>query len=195
MIRDDGDRGQLVLVAAGVLALALVPIAFAYLQLGYHADVRAGAGYDDPARNAERLLERGTYEASAPVRGEYEWWQREDAVAEVRAGLAPRLETLRSARVDRGTAYEVAYNHSAAAAWAARRCPSGPDRRFGDCEAIDGVVVQDRAGETAVLAAAFDVRVTSDDGRSRATLVVRAGGRSAADAGTRSPSPRVARSN
>ena len=178
--RDRGDRGQMVLVAAGVLALALVPIAFAYLQLGYHADVRAGVGYDDPERNAERLLERGTHEASADVRGEYEWWQREDAIAEVRANLAPRLETLRAARVDRGTAYEVAYNRSAAEARASGNCPGGPDRQFGDCEAIDGVVVQERAGETAVLAVAFDVRVTTDDGRSRATLVVEASGQSAA---------------
>jgi hypothetical protein len=175
----DGDRGQLVLVAAGVLALALVPIAFAYLQLGYHADVRAGVEYDDPQRNAERVLERGVYEASAPVQGEYEWWQRGDAVAGVREGLSPRLETLRAARVDRGTAYEVTYNESAAAAWAADDCPSGPDRRFGDCEAIDGVVVQERAGETAVLAVALDVRVTSDDGRSRATLTVRSVGSTA----------------
>jgi len=171
-MRGDGDRGQLVLVAAGVLALALVPIAFAYLQLGYHADVRAGVEYDDPGRNAERLLERGVHDASADVQGEYEWWQREDAVAAVRAGLAPRLETLRAARVDRGTAYEAAYNDSAAAAWATRNCPGGPDRQFGDCEAIDGVVVQDRAGEAAALAVALDVRVTTEDGRSSATLVV-----------------------
>ncbi|WP_121821969.1 DUF7261 family protein [Halostella salina] len=178
----DRNRGQLVLVAAGVLALALVPIAFAYLQLGYHADVRAGVEYDDPGRNAERLLERGVHDASADVRGEYEWWQREDAVAAVRTNLEPRLETLRAARVDSGTAYEVAYNDSAAAAWAARNCPSGPDRQFGDCEAIDGVVVQERAGEAAVLAVALDVRVTTADGRWRATPVVEATGNATATA-------------
>jgi hypothetical protein len=168
------DRGQLVLVAAGVLALALVPIALAYLQLGYHADVRASVEYEDPQRNAERLLERSVYEASADVQGEYDWWQRDRGVREVRDGLRPGLETLRSARVETGTAYEVEYNQTAAESWAAERCPGGPSRDFGPCEAIDGVVVQERAGETHVLGAVFDVRVTTEYGWSRSTVAVRA---------------------
>ena len=56
----------------------------------------------------------------------------------------------------------------------AANCPGGPNRDFGPCEATDGVVVQERAGETVVLAVAFDVRVTTERGWSRSTLVVRA---------------------
>ncbi len=173
------DRGQLVLVAAAVLALALVPIAFAYLQLGYHADVRASVEYDDPQRNAERLLERSVYEASADVQGEYDWWQRENVVRDVRDGLQPGLETLRSARVESGTAYEVSYNRTAAERWAGDNCPSGPSREFGPCEAIDGVVVQERADETDVLAVVVDVRVTTERGWSQSTVVVRSVGETA----------------
>jgi hypothetical protein len=172
--RGDRDRGQLVLVAAGVLAIALVPIVLAYLQFGYHADVRASVEYDDPERNAERVLERSVFEAVTGVRGEYDWWQRTGAARTVRDELRPRLETLRSARVEAGTAYEVSYNRTAAEAWATANCPSGPNRDFGPCEAEGGVVVQERAGESVVLAVAFDVRVTTERGWSRSTLVVQA---------------------
>jgi hypothetical protein len=37
---------------------------------------------------------------------------------------------------------------------------------------VDGVVVQERAGETTVLAVAYDVTVTSEDGRREFTFVV-----------------------
>jgi len=67
----------------------------------------------------------------------------------------------------------VSYNRSVADRMARSRCPGGAGRRFGDCTAIDGVVVQDRVDETHVLAVAFDVTVTTDRGRIEATMVVR----------------------
>jgi hypothetical protein len=79
---------------------------------------------------------------------------------------------LEGSRVAEGIAYEVRVNDSAAAAWTAEHCPSGPDRQFGDCEAIDGIVVQERAGETTVLAVAVDLTVTTRDGVSAVTVVV-----------------------
>jgi len=72
-----------------------------------------------------------------------------------------------------GVAYSVDYNRSAARAWAREGCPKGPGRRFGSCDARDGVVVQERAGETTLLAVAFDVRVTTARGTYDATLVTR----------------------
>ena len=170
------DRGQLVLVAAAALAVALAPVVLAYLQLGYHADVTASADHDDPAENAGRYLERAVHEAAAGVQAEHDWRARADAVRTVRDRLDPRQERLSESRVESGTVYRTAYNDSAAAAWASDRCPSGPDRQFGDCEARRGVVVQDRAGRTHVLAVALDVSVTTDRGRTEVTLVVEAVG-------------------
>jgi len=166
------DRAQLVLVSAAVVAVALAPIVMAYVQLGYRADVTASEEYDAPAENADRLLTRAVHEAAVGATGDYAWDDRDDAVATVRSSLAPRLDALRSARVESGTVYQVAYNESAAGAWRRANCPGGPDRRFGDCEAIGGVVVQERAGETHVLAVAFDVRVTGDDAALSLTTVV-----------------------
>nr|WP_137283748.1 hypothetical protein [Halorussus salinisoli] len=96
----------------------------------------------------------------------------------VRADMRPRLEALRSSRVESGTVYQVGYNQTAASAWRQANCPGGPDtdRQFGDCEARQGVVVQERAGETHVLAVAFDVGVTTEDSEMDLTLVVRAVG-------------------
>ncbi len=170
---DDGneERGQLVLVAAGAIAIALVPLVLAYLQLGYHADVEAGGEYDDPAGNAERLLSRAVHGA-ANASGD--WSRRDRVVGEVRDRLDADIATLEGSRVDRGTAYAVAYNQSAAAAWAGDHCPSGPNRQFGPCEARRGVVVQRRAGETTVLAVALDVTITTENGRSDLTYVIRA---------------------
>lgn len=61
-MRRDSYRGQLVLAAAVVIAIALVPVVIAYLQLGYHADIEASADYEDPLANGRRLLGRAIHE-------------------------------------------------------------------------------------------------------------------------------------
>lgn len=169
---DDG-RGQLVLLGAAVLAVALVPLVLAYLQLGYHADVAASADYDAPAATAERFLDRAVADATDPVAGTEDWSDRADAVDTVHARLDPHRRTLAESRVVSGTATRTAYNQSAARAWARSDCPGGPDRQFGPCEARRGVVVQERAGETHVLAVALDVTVTTERGVRSLTVVER----------------------
>jgi hypothetical protein len=166
-----------VLAAAAVVAVALAPVVLAYLQLGYGADVAAAGDYGDPTGDVVRVLERATHEASANATGPP--WERRDAVAaDVRASLAPRLRTLEGGRAASGTGVLVAYNATAAAAWAGANCPGGPARQFGPCAADDGVVVQARAGETHALAVAYDVRVVTRRGRTALTVVIRAvGGR------------------
>lgn len=168
-------RGQLVLVAAAVATVAFVPVLAAYLQLGYHDDVAASGSFSDPARNAERVLERAVHRAAAGTAGSHDWSAsgRQNAVRAVRDLLEPRLASLRSARVARGTAYQIGFNRTAAQAWAENRCPGGPNRPFGDCGAERGVVLQGRAGETHVLAVAFDVTVTTEDGVMEMTVVIR----------------------
>jgi len=165
------DRGQLVLLAAAVLAVALVPVLFAYLQLGYHGDVAASTDYESPARNAERFLDRAVHESRTGIPGNYSWRDRADAIDRVRTRLDGRLATLETARVESGTATQVDYNRTAARSWAGERCPGGPDRQFGPCEARQGVVVQERAGETHVLAVALDVTITTERGTRRVTVV------------------------
>lgn len=174
MSGDSRRRAQVVLVAAAVVALALVPVLLAYLQLGYHDDVRASGDYTAPTRDAQRALERAVHDASEAVDGEYGWGreQRRRATADVRERLGPRLEALRKSRVERGTVYEVSYNDTASGAYASEQCPRGEGRRFGACQADGGVVLQRRAGETHLLAVAFDLAVTTERGRTEVTLVV-----------------------
>jgi hypothetical protein len=173
------DRGQLVLAAAALIALALVPVVVAYLQLGYHPDVAASTDYDGHGENAERFLERAVHEAGANATGTYDWDERGRAIGEVRAELDPRLETLNASQVEEGVAYAARYNRSAASAWASTECPGGRGREFGPCRVDRGVVVQERAGETVVVAAALDVDVTTPRGRRALTLVVRVTARGA----------------
>lgn len=161
------------LLAAAALAVALVPLAFAYLQLGYHGDVGAAALDDAPVREAERTLDRALQNGVDGIPANYTWSARTAAVAAVRDRLRPALATLNGSAVESGTAYSVGYNASRAVAWAGRRCPGGPDRQFGPCRADRGLVVQDRAGRTHVLAAAFDVRIATTDADWRATTVIR----------------------
>jgi hypothetical protein len=165
------DRGQLVLVAAAALAIALAPLVLAYLQLGYHADVQAATDYDAPAENAQRLLERAVHESTGGIPTDYDWTDRGDAVDAVHSRLDPIRSRLATARVESGTAYRTSYNQTSARAWASDHCPSGPDRQFGGCEARRGVVVQNRAGRTHVLAVALDLTVTTDRGTRRLTLL------------------------
>lgn len=55
-------------------------------------------------------------------------------------------------------------------------CESGWGKRFGPCETVDGVVLQQRADEAVLLAVAFDVSVVGPNGETELTVVVDMGG-------------------
>lgn len=166
-------RGQLVLVASVLVALAIVSLVFAFMQLGYNADVRAGGAYDDPSEDALSVLPRVVHEASADVPAQFRWSRRSDAVRAVEARLDSSLVTIETARIREGIYRNLTYNSTLATRWAATHCPSGPNRQFGACVAIGGVVVQNRLGATHVLAVAFDLRTTTERGWTELSTVVR----------------------
>lgn len=171
-IGPDG-RGQFVLLAGVVVALALVAMLTAYLQLGYHADVTGGT-VDRPVRDSTGFLARATHEEARAVRGEYGWTDRDEAVTAVRDRLRARLETLERASLAEGVVSRTSFNASAAAEAVDEYCRSGPGRAFGDCAADRGVVIQERTGRTLVLAVGYDLTVTTDSGSTRLTTVVNA---------------------
>nr|WP_254282145.1 hypothetical protein [Haloarcula salina] len=168
----------MVLVAAVLVAVALVPILFASMQLGYHDDVRATADYDDPTADALRVLDRAVATESAPIPRQFAWAANESAVTHLRRALRPRVDRLRTSRVEGGVYYDVSYNDTAAGEWAAANCPTGPGRQFGSCHADRGVAVQNRVNRTHVLAVGFDVTTTTDRGETSVTVVLEATGRS-----------------
>lgn len=171
------DRGQLVLVAAAVLALALVPVAFAYLQLGYHGDVRAQSADRDAGAETVRLLERAVHEAVVQTTGQ-PWAGREGVANRANASLEDDVATVEAARLERGVASRISQNGSSASAWAGDSCPGGVDRDFGPCETRGGLVLQERADEAHLVAVAFDVHLVEPAGEVDLTVVVRAvGGR------------------
>lgn len=157
------DRGQLVLLAAVALALALVPLVLAYLQLGYQDDIHATAD-PVPATQAETALDRALQDAASGIPADYGWNDRSAAVTTVRSRLAPTLGAISTAGLGRGIVIDVAYNGTRAGSWASSNCPGGPDRAFGTCVVDRGVVVQERGDRTHVLAAAFDVALTTPEG-------------------------------
>jgi len=173
---DDGhERGQLVLLASVVVALAFVAMFGAYLQLGYQADVATSGVAERPVENGQSFLVRATGDAARDVRtGDPA--DGDAAVTALRDGLRPRLQTLEASRVEEGIAYVVAYNDSAADAWAAANCPGGPGRTFGPCHVDRGVVTQERAGQPHLLAAGFDLTVTTDDGHTTVTVIAAVAG-------------------
>jgi len=67
------SRGQLVVLAALALALALVPMTLAYLQLGYDEDVETTTVTDDSTRDVERTLQRALIDAAGDVPARYDW--------------------------------------------------------------------------------------------------------------------------
>jgi hypothetical protein len=172
------DRGQFVLLAGVVVALALVAMLTAYLQLGYAADVRT-TDTDRTVVDGRAFLERATHAAARSVRGEYAWGERGQAVTALLGRLDPRLAELEQSRVNEGIVYRTGYNQTVAARWARAACPGGgpgSDRDFGPCEADRGVVVQERARRTLVLAVAYDLRVTTEEARTASTFVANASG-------------------
>lgn len=161
-------RGQLVLLAAVLVAVAIVPMVLAYLQLSYHVDVEAGGAHDDPTADARSVLVRAVHQAREDVPGQYSWARRSAAVRTVEARLEPRIATVETARVEEGIYRNVSYNQTLAERWENANCPS----EFGPCEAHDGIVVQERAGRTHVLAIAFDLETTGQHQRTELSTVV-----------------------
>jgi hypothetical protein len=169
----DRRRGQLVLVAALALVVALIPLMFAYLQLGYQGDVRSADSVD--TAQVERTLDRSLHDAVGSTDGRYAWAQRGAAVTAVRTRLNGTIAELERSQLSEAVVYGVSYNATRADRWASRHCPRGPDRQFGPCESDRGVVVQQRRGRTQILAVAVDVRATAEttEARLRTVLVVR----------------------
>ena len=165
-------RGQLVLVAAVLVAVALAPVVLAALQLGYHDDVRAAGAVDDPTADTVRVLDRAVSRESESVPRRYSWTARSAAVTALRDDLGPVRSRLRTAEMERGTVTEIAYNATAAQAWQSTNCPSGPGREFGPCLTDRGVVVQERVDRTHVLAVGFDVTTTTERGETGVTVVL-----------------------
>lgn len=165
----------MVLVAAALLALALVPLGFAYLQLGYHEDIASTTEPDRPGSETVRLLERAVYDAGGEPVG-HPWAGRAGAAQQVNRSLSPREADIETAQLRQGVAVSIERNATTASRWAGANCPNGPGRLFGDCEALDGLVLQERAGETHLLAVAYDVRVVDDRGEATLTVVLRASG-------------------
>jgi hypothetical protein len=173
-----GDRGQIVLVAAAVVAVALLSMTLAYAQLGYDAD-RTGAGTAEVASVSEidRRLAGSLRGAARAVRtaDDPPTWREYRAVA-TRVAASVRADVDRLERVHAGErrSLVVELDDAAATRWARNRCPGGPGRAFGPCRAVGGVVVQERAGGTAVVAAAFRIRIVSPAESTTAVVTPRA---------------------
>lgn len=167
-------RGQLVLVAAAVIAIALVPILFAYLQLGYHPDVEHTP--EVTGEKAIEFLDRSVHGVAAETAGTYEWADSASMASTVRAALESDGERLETARVEEGVVYDFEFNDTAAIAWSEQHCDRGVGRQFGDCVVDDGVVLQERADESVLLAVGFDLRIVGASGEADLTLVVEVGG-------------------
>lgn len=166
------DRGQLVLIASLVITVAIVPMAFAYLQLGYDADVETSIDATNPEDDAHRVLVRAVHNASSSIPERFSWTNRTDAAHSLRSTLSSRVETIETGLLEQGIAREITYNDTAAMAWANGSCPSGPARQFGPCDVDRGVVVQERAGRSHVLRVAVDLETTTDRRQSSVTWVV-----------------------
>lgn len=165
----DGQRGQLVLLAAVALALALVPLVGAYLQLGYSPESRPPG--QTPAEQATGTLDRALQDATARTTS-YDWAERTNAATAVRTEMASTVATVETARLADGIAYQVSYNETRIADWVADNCPDGPDRQFGSCRAVEGLAVQERDGRTHTLAAAFDIEITTPTQETTVTTVL-----------------------
>lgn len=170
MSAETEDRGQLVLVAALALALVLVSLGVAYLQLGYHEDVRPPD--QEPAAQLEAVLERSLDDTAAEVPDRYGWDDRTEAVQALRDELNETSDQLETSRLEAGHVYRITLNETRTDHWTSANCPRGPDRQFGTCEAVDGVAVQERTDRTHVLAAAFDLSMTTPDGEISVTVVI-----------------------
>ncbi len=185
------DRGQLVLVAAAALAIALFPLVLAYLQLGYAGDVAAEPTGSDPAAELDRALDRAIHDAAADVETRTNGGRTEDtmastndpieesdvAAAAFKRVLASDVERIETARIEDGTAARIEYAPETADEWVTDgRWRQGVAANFPEPTTHDGVVVQQRAGEPTIVAIAVDVHLRTPNAIVDRRVVVRVPG-------------------
>lgn len=163
MRRQASGKGQLVLVAAILVAVALIPLVVASLQLGYDADREAIQSADSPLKDAKRVL--GHAIRRVEVNGSWN-------TTVIRSRLQPSITALERSRSVPGGVYQVSYNKSTAKRWAKESCPQGPTRRFGPCRAQRGVILQKRSGEIQLVGVAYTVTILTEHGQLSTTLIV-----------------------
>jgi len=172
-----GDRGQIVLVAAAVVAVALLSMTLAYAQLGYDADRRGADVGVAPVSEIDRSLTGSLRAAAREVRRrpDHRSWADNRSVANrVRESIRADVDRVERTHAAESRSISVELRDTAATRWARTRCPDGRGRDFGPCRAIGGTVVQERAGETAVVAAVFRIRIVSPAESTTVTTVSRA---------------------
>jgi hypothetical protein len=178
-----GDRGQIVLIAAAVVAVALLSMTLAYAQLGYDAD-RTGVGATAaPVSEVDRGLTRSLRTAAREVRhrDDRSWRDHRSVADGVNESLQPDIDRLERAHAAESRSLSIELQDTAATQWARSRCPEGRGRDFGPCRAVGGIVLQERAGEATVVAAAFRIRIVSPAGSTTVTTVSRTVPRSGPD--------------
>lgn len=169
-----GRRSQLVLVAAGVAAVGLLPVIVAYTQLGYTGVATSEPAATTPTDDAVGALERAAFAASVDAQARSPWSDRRAVASAVATDFDQRAAGIEAGGLGQERVHAIERNASAATTWAGTDCPGGPNRQFGPCQAIDGVVVQDRGGDVHVVAIAVDVRTVVDRGEYSGTYVLEA---------------------
>lgn len=166
------DRGQLVLVAAAAIALALFPLVVAYLQLGYAGDVAAEPTDPAPGDELDRALDRAVRSAATDV--DRRASASPGAAAETfRGSVEADLDRLETTRIEAGSAARIEYAPDTAVEWVGDdRWREGVAADFDEPSVHGGVVIQDRAGEYVVLAVALDVELVEPDRTVRRSVVV-----------------------
>jgi hypothetical protein len=125
------ERGQLVLLSAALIAVALLGFLTAVTQLGYHPDGQDRVVDPHPVTASKQVLDRAVAGVAPTVPGTFDWAERSRAVTLVRNRLAEPRAALNRSRVAGGTSLEVRFNESRARSWAGYHCPGGPGRDFG----------------------------------------------------------------
>ena len=170
-----GDRGQIVLVAAAVVAVALLSMTLAYAQLGYDADRTGAGGTVASVSEVDRSLTGSLRTAAreARHRNDRSWRDHRSVADDVRESLQTDIGRIERAQAAERRSLSIEFRDAAATRWARSRCPEGRGRDFGPCRAIGGIVLQERAGETVVVAAAFRLRIVSPAESTTVTTVSR----------------------
>jgi len=155
-----------------VIAVGLLPIVLAYTQLGYAGIATTEPTATTPTEDARQAIERAAFDSSTELQGVRGWSERDAVATQVAARFDARVDSIETGSLERGISHAVERNQSAAASWANGSCPGGPNRQFGPCETQEGLVLQERGGDTHAVAIAVDLRTVAEDATFDGTYVL-----------------------
>lgn len=155
------SRGQLVLLTSGVVAVALVLIFMAYIQLGYAGDQQVNQ--KQPGSDALEAVEMAAHQAKVNVTHS----NQENTTEQFIKDFDQKVDTIEQSKQDSSVIYRITRNNTAATTAVEKY----NTQKSADLSTSNGVITRE-AKQDQIIGIGVDIHVTTPTSTSKTTTII-----------------------